>query len=145
MAERAFGMQFSYAKSGGSHQALGEITDITPPSISRDLIETTNHSSNIKSYLGGLVDYGEVSVTVNYDPDGTDDVGLRTLATGGTYDSGDASSNPANYEFKITYADAGATVETFDGIVTGFETSAPIDGQLSATITIKVSGAVVYS
>ena len=146
MAERAYGMQLSYAKSGGSHSALGEITAITPPSISRDLIETTNHgSSGIKTYLGGLVDYGEVSVTVNYDPDGTDDVGLRTLATGGVYDSGSASENPANYEFKITYADAGATVETFNGIVTGFETSAPIDGQLTATITIKVSGSVTYS
>tara|TARA_R100000773_G_scaffold18445_1_gene16701 strand:- start:12283 stop:12720 length:438 start_codon:yes stop_codon:yes gene_type:complete len=145
MAERGFGMKFHYRKDGGTFAELGEITDITPPAISRDLIETTNHGSNVKSYLGGLVDYGEVSVTVNYDPDGTDDIGLRGLATGGTYDSGSASENPANYEFKVTYADAGATVETFNGIVTGFETSSPIDAQLTATITIKVSGAVSYS
>jgi hypothetical protein len=146
MAERGFGMQFHYRKKdGGDYTALGEITDITPPAISRDLIETTNHSSNVKSYLGGLVDYGEVSVTVNYDPDGTDDVGLRSLATGGTYDSGGVSENPANYDFKVTYSDAGNTVESFNGIVTGFETSSPIDAQLTATITIKVSGAVAYS
>jgi hypothetical protein len=86
-----------------------------------------------------------VSVTVNYDPDGTDDVGLRSLATGGTYDSGGVSENPANYDFKVTYSDAGNTVESFNGIVTGFETSSPIDAQLTATITIKVSGAVAYS
>ena len=70
---------------------------------------------------------------------------MRTLATGGVFDGGGVSENPANYVFIITYADAGATVETFNGIVTGFETSTPIDGQLSATITIKVSGAVSYS
>ena len=146
MAERAFGMQFHYRQASGSdsdYVALGEITDITPPSISRDLIETSSHASNVKTYLGGLVDFGEVSITVNYDPDGSDDEGLRNLASGTQHASGGDTAVPTNYLFKVTYASS--TVETFNGIVTGFETSTPLDGQVCATITVKVSGSVTYS
>tara|TARA_R100001086_G_C11763177_1_gene238658 strand:- start:111 stop:548 length:438 start_codon:yes stop_codon:yes gene_type:complete len=145
MAEGAFGMKLSYKKDGGVYAELGEITEITPPAITRDLIETTSHASQNKTYLGGLVDFGEVSCTFNYDPDGTDDVAFRDLAGGGTTDGGGISANPANYSFKIEYNDAGDTTEEFNGIVTGFETSTPIDGQISATVTIKVSGSVTYA
>jgi hypothetical protein len=145
MAKRGFGMQLGYRKDGGSFAQVGEITDITPPSMSRDLIETTNHSSQVKSYLGGLIDFGELSLTVNYDPDLANHEGLRGLARGDAHDGGGDASNPANYQFQITYGSDVTHVETFNGIVVGFETSAPIDGQLSATITIKVSGSITIS
>ena len=138
MAEGAYGIQFEYSSNdGGAYTALGEITDLTPPSITKDTIETTHHgSSGIKSYIGGLVDFGEVSVTVNYDPDGTDDIAIRNLAK-------TANETVGTKQYRITYA-SGST-EIFDAIVTGFEQEAPIDGKLSATFTLKVTGAVTYS
>lgn len=138
MAETAYGITFATSSDGSTYTSLGELTDITPPSITKDVIETTNHgSSGTKTYIGGLVDFGEASVTINYDPDGADDTAVRDLAK--------TSGDSATQYFKITYADAGTNTEIWQGLVTSFEQETPIDGQLSATFTIKVSGAITYS
>ncbi len=34
-------------------------------------------------------------------------------------------------------------IRNFSALVTGFEPSAPVDGKLSATITLKVTGSVM--
>lgn len=145
MAEKSHGMTFSWSTDGGSTDELvGELVDITVPSISKETIETTNHgSSGVRNYLGGLIDYGECSITVNYDVD--DDVassttnheGLRNLAA-------TAFETTTNKEFVITFPDTNSTM-TFGGIVTGFELSTPIDDVVKATYTIKVSGSVTYA
>ena len=138
MATQANGVKLKVTSSNQSlsNVEIGEITDITPPSITKDSIETTAHdSSGIRTYIGGLLDFGEVSVTVNYDNSG-DHAKLRNLAK--LVDDVGTDS-----DFVIQYPDG--STETFSGIVTGVETSSPIDGQLSATFTIKVTGAVTYA
>lgn len=140
MAEGAYGIIFSYSSNSGSaYTAVGEVTDITPPSVTKETIETTHHgSSGIRSYIGGIVDFGECSITVNYDPDGTEHNAIRDLAK-------TANDTVGNYLFKIEYSDAGSSTEVFAGIVTGFEQETPMDDKLSATFTIKVSGSVTYA
>lgn len=137
MAEQAHGIVLKYTVSGGSEVTVGEITDITPPAITKDVIETTNHSSGVKSYLGGLVDFGECSITVNYDPDGTAHTGVRDLAK--------TANDDGDTQFVIEYSDAGSSTETFNGIVTGFTQETPIDDKLSATFTIKVTQSNTYA
>ena len=140
MAEQAYGITFSYSTdSGSTYTALGELTDISPPSVSKDVIETTSHgSSGVKTFIGGNVDFGEVSVTVNYDPDGTAHNAIRDLAK-------TANDEAGTNLFQIAYSDAGSSTETFAGIVMSFEQEAPMDGQLSATFGIKVTGTVTYA
>tara|TARA_B100002019_G_scaffold111531_1_gene95951 strand:- start:13319 stop:13747 length:429 start_codon:yes stop_codon:yes gene_type:complete len=139
MAEKAYGLTLKYQDgSSATYNDLGSITDLTPPAVTKDTIEVTSHGDGgIRKYIGGLVDFGEVAITVNYNPDNTAHARFRTLAQ-----SPNDLATTANTGFKITFADSGATELTFNGIVTGFEQEAPIDGQLSATITIKVSGSV---
>ena len=138
MAEQAYGITFKFTPNGGSEQTVGELVDITPPAITKDVIETTAHDSGgIKTYLGGLVDFGECSITVNYDPDGSQHAAARDLAK--------TVNDAADTSFTITYNDAGATTETFSGIVTGFTQETPIDDKMSATFTIKVTGSVTYA
>ena len=147
MAIKGYGVKFSISTDDGStYSEIGEITDLTPPSISKDTIETTSHgTSGIRTYVGGLVDFGEMSVTVNLDPDVADTgaknhVDLRALAK--TPNDDPVAST---YKFKIEYADSTASIDTFRGVVTSYEASAPIDGVLSATFTIKVSGEITYT
>ena len=146
MAEKSHGMTFSWSTDGGTTDELvGELVDITVPSISKETIETTNHdSSGVRDYIGGLIDYGECSITVNYDVD--DDVsssttnheGLRNLAA-------TAFETATNKEFVISFPDTpNPSTMSFGGIVTGFELSTPIDDVVKATYTIKVSGSVSY-
>tara|TARA_Y100000004_G_scaffold194468_1_gene259130 strand:+ start:258 stop:686 length:429 start_codon:yes stop_codon:yes gene_type:complete len=140
MADKGYGVKFyikSSSESISDFTEIGEITDITPPSITKDTIETTSHgSSQVKTYIGGLIDFGEVSVTVNYDPDGATITKFRNLAKL----AGDGGTDS---DFKVEYPDS--STEEFSGIVTGFEQSAPMDGVLSATFTIKVTGSITYS
>jgi hypothetical protein len=140
MAEQAYGITFEYSTdSGSTYTAVGSITDIVPPAVTKETIETTNHgSSGVRSYIGGLVDFGEVSITVQYDPDGTEHNAIRDLAK-------TANDTVGNYQYKISYNDAGSSTEVFGGIVTGFEQEAPMDDVLSATFTIKVTGSVTYA
>lgn len=144
MATHSFGITFSYdadTNVGGSptYVALGEVSDITPPSISKDVIDTTHHGSTggVRTFVGGLVDNGEMSVTVNYDPATASQTALRDLAK--TANTGAVSA------FKIAYNNTDASTLEFDGIVTGFEQSTPIDDVIKATITIKVSGQITYT
>ena len=146
MAEKSHGMTFSWSTDNGTTDELvGELVDITVPSISKETIETTNHgSSGVRNYLGGLIDYGECSITVNYDVDDaagasstTNHEGLRDLAA-------TAFETTTDKVFIITFPDTSSTM-TFGGIVTGFELSTPIDDVVKATYTIKVSGSVTYA
>jgi predicted secreted protein len=137
MATQGFGIQLAY-ESSGSYVTVGEITDVTPPSFSKDTIETTHHASTggIRTFVGGLVDTGEASLEVNYGVADAGHVFLRDAAL---------AANDAPTNFKITYSDSADTTETFAAIVTGFEASSPMDDRMTATITLKVSGGIAYA
>lgn len=116
---------------------IAEVVSISGPGLSRDAIEITNHSSpsQFKQFLPGLKDGGEITLEINYDPAGathkdTDGGLLYELA------QGTAASN-----YQLVFSDTGGTTWTLPGIVTGFEPGAPHDDKLSASVTIKVSGA----
>lgn len=154
MAEKSHGIKFYWSTDGGTTEYnVAELVDITVPSITKDTIEITNHASGgIREYMGGLVDFGEVSVTVNYNYEDGD---AGTAATDSNHRGLRALTEVAfdkttDREFKIEFpdgADTNTTLETqtFTGIVTGFEMETPIDDVVKATFTIKVSGSVTYS
>ena len=150
MAEKSHGMTFSWSTDNGSTDELvGELVDITVPSISKETIETTNHNSaGVRTFMGGLIDFGECSITVNYDVDDavggsstSNHEGLRDLAATAFETAGTGGDTKV---FIITFPDGSSTM-TFGGIVTGFELSTPIDDVVKATYTIKVSGSVNYA
>lgn len=108
--------------------ALANVLDITPPGVSRDGIDVTDRDSagGWGEFIPSSVkDPGEVSFDVNYQP-AVHDVLLDQ------FDTQDVSN------WLVTWPD-GATWG-FTGFLTGFETDAPHDDKLSASITIKVSG-----
>lgn len=139
MSQKGFGIVFEYDADGvPTWTPVGLVEDATPLSITKDTYQTTHHGTTDghKTFEGGLVDFGEASITVQYDPDDTQHTFLRTRAT-------TAHDSPADYRF--TFADTGATVETFSAIVTGFEVNTPIDDKITATITFKASGGATQS
>lgn len=112
---------------------IAYVTNIEGPGLSADTIDVTSHGSTdgYRQFVQGLKDAGEVSLELNFDPDAATHVN----ASGGLayeYEQGTESN------YKITFPDT--TVWTFPGIVTGLSPSAPMDGKLSAAVTIKVSG-----
>lgn len=108
---------------------LAEILDVSPPGASRESIQTS-HMGTTSAHTftpADLVDWGELIVEMAFDPSTA--VPMNSVAEAIT----------------ITFPDSGAAVWTFQGFMTGFEPSAPLEDRMTATATIKVTGAVVVT
>lgn len=128
----AFGTSWAMHDGASTYVDIGEVTNIDLLDIDVDDIDVSSHDSpgQWREFLGGMKDGGELSMEVNYDP-----------AEHGTILSAVGTSR----DHRLTLPDAGAATIAFEGYVSGFSAQAPYDDKLSATITVKVSGAVTVT
>lgn len=137
MGISAFGTLLKIGDGGSpteSFTIIAEVTNIGGPSLSLDQIEITHHSSTggWKEFIGGLLDGGEVSFDINYDP-----VGATHDATTGLIADIVARTKR---NFQLVFPDTGNTTWSFTALVTKFEPSEPVGDKLAASVTLKVSG-----
>ncbi len=112
----------------GTFAEIAQITSVTPPQYSRETIDVTDKdSAGYREFLGGLVDAGEVSCEVNYDP-AIHNVLLDDLD----------SDDPVNWQ--VNFPTTPVQTCTFSALLTGFAATAPMEDKMAATITMKVSG-----
>lgn len=116
---------------------VAQVFNIGGPSLQQDALDVTDHSSpnGWKEFIGGLKDGGEVPLELNYDPsDATHDhlTGLEKELADGT-----------KKNYRIEFPDA--TTITFAALVTAFEPSANVAEKLTASATLKVSGAPTWA
>ena len=111
--------------------ALAEVTGITGPGMSMDTVDIISHTAagGWKEYAGGLLDGGEIKLELNFLPANTSQHLLTTAMAART-----------KKNFKIEFPDTAHTTWTFSAFVTNFEPSAPVDGKLSASATLKITG-----
>lgn len=112
---------------------IGEIFNVGGPSLSREALDATAHGDADKEFIGGLRDGGEVNLEMHFDPA---DAGDQALLADMQEDS------PGDYQ--IVFPDSATTTFQFAALVTAFEVQAPVDGKLTASVTLKVSGAVDF-
>lgn len=112
---------------------IGECTSLSFDGVSQTTVETTSLSSPVKIFQAGLLDPGSISAEVNYD---SDDAGILVLQT--------ALTSRLKQSFEIVFgavANSTSTKVTGIGIVTGLSIKAGLDAVLTASFTIKCSGA----
>ena len=112
---------------------VGECTSLSFDSVAQSTVETTSLASAVKSFQAGLLDPGSISAEVNYD---TDDAGILVLQAGLT--------SRLKQSFEIVFgavANLTSTKVTGIGIVTSLSVKAGLDAVLTASFTIKCSGA----
>ena len=112
-----------------SSSFLAEILDVSPPGASRESIQTS-HMGTTSAHIftpADLVDWGELVVEMAFAP------------------STSPPMNGAVQTIVIVFPDTGAAIWTFQGFITGFEPSAPLEDRMTATATIKVTGSVVVT
>jgi predicted secreted protein len=113
---------------------LPELLSVTPPSPTRDTIDTTHHESSgdYREFISSLIDAGEATALVHYVPGGAGDTLLNEA-----FADGDLRG------FAIDVNSATATQQRIAGsvLVTGYEKAdVVIDDKMTATLTLKVSG-----
>lgn len=108
---------------------LAEITGITPPSVTRDVIDATHSASpdRWREHIPGLLDGGEVTVEGNFVPGSAGDVLLIAAQT-------DEIVRAYQIEFP------NGIIWEFRAFCTAYEPEAPFDDKMTFSATFKVSG-----
>lgn len=137
MAEK-LGLGTQFQREGatpGTYETIAQVASITPPQIEADdvEIEDLDPVDDYKKYLPGLLDGGEVSLTLNFDGS----------TAGHTALLGDANSRTTK-NFKIVLPDTAAWA--FSGYVKGFAPQEITAGEvMQAEVTIKVTGKPTFT
>ena len=117
--------------------AILDIVSISAPSVSIATIDTTSIADIYRTFLGGTIDSGEMSLEVQYDPNSTSGAELEASweAT--------ATVAPTAKECVITFSDS--STYTFNAILTGMQVTAAMDSVVTASVTLKVTGAITVA
>lgn len=138
MATNAFNAQGTIiAREGttpGTFTPIAEIRSFTGPGGTAAIIDATSLSSTGKEKVMGLSDEGTVSLELSFVPG---DTGQQALIADRTAQ--------LRKKFKITFSDANNATATFDAYVTGFSIGGGVDALTTATVTLEVTGSVVWN
>lgn len=117
--------------------ALAGISNLPPPAFSREKIDVTHTESpdGFKEYIPGMSDPGDVTLDLNWVAgNATDDYFLELQ-----------SEKAARlFEILFTQVTPNRTC-TFRGFLTGYEPGVPVDGKMTATVTLAVTGKPVWA
>lgn len=130
----AFGTQIQVNDGTPTYTTIAEVLDITGPGFTAETADVTNHSSPgaWREMIPTMLAQGTVSFDVNYvptHPSHNGSTGLISLLTGRT-----------KRNYKIIWPNVGATTWTMDGYITSFSPSAPVNGQLRASVVMTPAG-----
>jgi len=112
--------------------AIAQISSISGPSLAADTVDVTTHDS--------IDAWEEVAITILR----TGELTLELL-----YDPAIHSTLLGLYEaktledYELQFPDSAYTSFQFDAYITAFEPSAPVDGALTASMTVKITGVPV--
>ena len=114
---------------------IAEVSDIGGPELAQETVEVTNHSSpgGWREKIGGILDGGNVSLAINYQPTHATHNNTAGLVK-------DLRSRTKR-NFELVFTDAGNTTWSFTALVTSFAPAEPIDGALTAEVTLEITGA----
>lgn len=114
---------------------IAQGVSITPPQRSNPPIDTTILTDSARTFIGSVIDNGEVSFSGNYDGSAVTHTKLETDFAAGTIAA-----------WTLILADAAACTMTFSGIITSLSYgAATIDGLVTINITIKVTGSLTIT
>lgn len=121
------------------YTVVAQVRDISGPNMSADEIEVSDRDLAWKQFIAGQRDGGEIAFDLVYDPDlashsATVAGGLITLLAAGSTNN-----------FRVSFADATPATATFAGFVKEVQPKAPYNDTMTADVTIKVSGAIVWA
>lgn len=130
---------------------IGNITSFNPPSPASDEIDSTNLASTAKEFVQGLIDYGEGSFEVNFDPSSAAHQAILTdLAAGTTREWLIGFSDATTAAPTVSASAFGLPATTrswvkFSGFIKGFTMQGGTNDLVKATLTVRNSGSPTYT
>jgi len=122
--------------------AVGEILSMNVDGMTLNPVEITTITDRFRKFTPGLIDSGSISLEVNLDPDDAQQLAIidQLDVTAGT-------TAPALLSWLVEFGSTNNKGATMSGIgmVTNFSVKASLDAAVTASITIKWSGAVTFT
>ncbi len=114
---------------------IAEVLSIGGPELSTEEIDVTNldSSGGFKETIAGLKDAGSATLELNWTKS-ADQVAIRDKLAAGTTDN-----------YKITWSDSPPTIADFAGLITAFSMNTEPNAQITASLTVKISGQVTFT
>ena len=117
---------------------IGDLTNISGPSISVDTIDVTAHDSAdaAREFVAGVIDGGDITLEGNF----TDAASGEELTD--LIDTRSIISFIVKFPTTGTHATSTVNMEAwlFTGAFVGLETDAPFDGKIGFSASVKLSG-----
>ena len=118
--------------SGTTYVTIAGVRDLNGPGRQKETVDVTTHDSpnRYREFRSSLKDGGEVSFDIVYDPEDAANQGLLESDFEGS----------AAQPYQLLFPTTNGWAVRFNGEVVGHEITAPLEGALTATVTIKVDG-----
>lgn len=128
----------SASTTSTAYVAIGQATNISGPSLTADTIDVTYHSTDLpyRKFIRGLINGGDISFEGNLTF-----VDINSSSSGIV--SRLQSTNVQN--FQITLPTTVTIYVTGSGIVNSFGMTAPVDGALTYTAGMQVTGPITIA
>jgi predicted secreted protein len=113
---------------------LAEVTSVTPPEEEVAEVEVTHYESpgRTREFIAGLSDSGSTTIEMNWVPGSATDE-MLTVARG---------DRLVRTMRIVTPPGEGSQQFTFPAYVSGYSRALPLDDRMTATVTLRISGAV---
>jgi hypothetical protein len=122
--------------STGGEVNVAQVHSISGPGVSGNDVDTTtlDSSSNYRTFVAGLLDPGELTFGLVYDPTAVSHTRLARYMN-------------ARYSatWKVMQGSSGGTLTTFSGYIKGMSREVPMDDLITCDVTVKVSGKPGYT
>lgn len=127
-------------RGGTAGTAVANVTSVRGPGWRTDTADVSAHDSSSahEEAVVGIIRTGEVTLDINWGPDEV----THDETAGGLLADLKARTSQS---WAIEYPTSPATFITFTGYVTGYEPTAPYDDKLTATVTLKPTGAITLA
>lgn len=139
MATSAVGSHGTLLKrgDGGSPEnfvTIAEVLDISGPALALGTEDATSHDSNFwREFIPTIREGGDVTFDIQYYSHTTHDSLIADF------------NNRTLRNFQVVFPITPTETWAFAAYVTGFSMSAPVEGKLTASVTLQISGAVTIS
>jgi hypothetical protein len=119
----------------GSYTALANVVSWDGPTTENPQIDVTSLSSTAKEFVGGLVDFGELTLEVNFDPNNSTHQQIFADME---------ASPPTVTRWRITFVNPTINY-TWQAFVKNFTISGAVDEKQSGSLTLRLSGSRTVS
>ena len=132
-AQIGYGAELWIDNESGTLTEIAEVTGISLPSPETSEVEATHFKSpnRRREYISGLIEDGEGTFEINYDPGSATSTLIKQAQDSGT-----------TRDYKIVLPDGAGTWEVTGAlIIRRFERNIPIDDRMTASLTVRFTGA----